>query len=1059
MDTTDLDRAGEKVDRFTSRLGKSLPAPNVDWSGFESRLRRNADDFEKFGRKATIGVTLPLVAAGAASVKLANDFDSTFQRMISLAGVTADEVDGLKESVKALASETGKSPQDLAEGLEVIRSAGITGAQALEVLSVSAKASAIGLGTTREVADAVTSALNAYGPATLNAAQATDILAGSVQAAKVEAAEMAPQFGRLLPLASTLGVSFDQVGGALAYLTRGSGDASLASAQLGGILQKVLNPSKQARDILASVGLTVDGLQKSIREDGLIVTLQLLNDKLGGNQQALARFFEDAQGIQGVFSLLTNGGKDAAKVIEDVGNSTGQVSGAFAAFSDTDAAKMQKSLAELQTAMIELGSSLAPTVSKIAGGVADIATAFSSLPGPVQVALLAVVAAFGPVASIIGKVGNNIDTLKSVAARGAGALRTLGGEGSAAAGIAGGALALGIGAATVAIYEMERASKAAENAAKALREESARTGETLAQTLTAQLSELAAGVGNALTEQLGSSGDQISKTLKAAGVSVTELADGLSGSDAQFKAFAQGINESFASDPRAAGLLDDLQILRSAYVRAGTQTKDLAANNKQLGIATDEAATSTGNLTAEQQANIDAALGQGEATETVVQSLLKAIDAADAYASAQRDAEDAIAAVAENERAAAGQSEEAARLRAEAAKQAKRDAQAIVDATDAVVDAEKGVQDAVEARAQAVADAADAQKRVNELEADSLQLKKDLADATATYTDRLNEQKNAARSDALSVEEALARVQDAQDALSNSEGDDFETTKNEQRLLEIDLIRAQDALDAAKKKAEQAKQDAAAAELAGPAGDPVVQAAQDAVDQNAQAIDDAKGQVVDAQRQVAEADQRVVDAHKAVGRAAQDLADTESEAADRRAETAARIKKLQDDAITKSGELKQAAKDAIEQVAAQADALNVPIDVIAAGIEKLKTKSVPELQALLVPLLEGLNTAVNTSAPSGLSAGLSALPGAVSTGQVLAGPGTKAGFTASRIASPITRTPSLVGVGGGGGLPPVVVNLTVGGELGAAQKMELHRIASDAVSAGIAKSAGARGTR
>ena len=139
MDTTDLDRAGEKVDRFTSRLGKSLPAPNVDWSGFESRLRRNADDFEKFGRKATIGVTLPLVAAGAASVKLANDFDSTFQRMISLAGVTADEVDGLKESVKALASETGKSPQDLAEGLEVIRSAGITGAQALEVLSVSAK--------------------------------------------------------------------------------------------------------------------------------------------------------------------------------------------------------------------------------------------------------------------------------------------------------------------------------------------------------------------------------------------------------------------------------------------------------------------------------------------------------------------------------------------------------------------------------------------------------------------------------------------------------------------------------------------------------------------------------------------------------------------------------------------------------------------------------------------------------------------------------------------------------------------------------------------------------
>jgi hypothetical protein len=75
---------------------------------------------------------------------MASDFNQSFTQMQTLAGVTAGEVDGLKSSVLDLSGTTAQSPQELARALYFIRSAGIDGADAMEVLEASAKGSAIG---------------------------------------------------------------------------------------------------------------------------------------------------------------------------------------------------------------------------------------------------------------------------------------------------------------------------------------------------------------------------------------------------------------------------------------------------------------------------------------------------------------------------------------------------------------------------------------------------------------------------------------------------------------------------------------------------------------------------------------------------------------------------------------------------------------------------------------------------------------------------------------------------------------------------------------------------
>src|SRR5262245_50209895 len=140
------------------------------------RLQKVGLQISNLGDSLTKNVTLPMALAGGAAIKLASDFDKSFTTMQTLAGVSADAVGQLKDSVLDLAGETGKAPQELADALYFLSSSGLDSADALDALKASAKASAVGLGDTEVVADAVSSAMLGYAKAGLTAAEATDVL-------------------------------------------------------------------------------------------------------------------------------------------------------------------------------------------------------------------------------------------------------------------------------------------------------------------------------------------------------------------------------------------------------------------------------------------------------------------------------------------------------------------------------------------------------------------------------------------------------------------------------------------------------------------------------------------------------------------------------------------------------------------------------------------------------------------------------------------------------------------------------------------------------------------
>lgn len=328
----------------------------------------------------------------------------------SLVGLSAETVKGFEEDVLNLAGETGRAPKELADAMFFITSAGLRGEDALEALAASAKAAASGLGQTEVVADAVTNALNGYETGAISASEATDVLVKTVEQGKASAADLAPQFGRLVPMAAELGVSFDQLGGGLAFLTRSSGDASQAAVGLKGILSKIVKPSQQGIKELEKMGLSMADLRKHVREKGLLSALDMLKKGSEENGFEMAKFFEDVEGLNGVLALTGPKAAEAREVFDELSKSTGKLDEAFAIASDTTEFKMNQAMSGMKTLLVELGSTIlplvVPMVQSLTGFISDLADKFRSLnPAQQKMILLVggIVAAIGPALMIVGK--------------------------------------------------------------------------------------------------------------------------------------------------------------------------------------------------------------------------------------------------------------------------------------------------------------------------------------------------------------------------------------------------------------------------------------------------------------------------------------------------------------------------------------------------------------------------------------------------------------------------------------------------------------------------------
>jgi TP901 family phage tail tape measure protein len=317
-----------------------------------------------------------VVGVGAIATKMALDYDDAFTKIAATSNASAKDIERWREQVLTLAGATAQAPKELADALFFLASAGLKANQIMPTLEASAKASAAGLGETEDVAKLTAQTLNAYAGTGLQAANVTDILTAAVREGSADTDEFGTAIGRILPIASTAGLSFDQVAASLSTLSSIGLDVNEGVTAMRGLLQALVAPGSAAAESLKSIGLSAQDLLTSLQEEGLIGTLRMLEDRVHKSTDGQAEFLgvmrtivPNVRALTGELGLTVQQQEKVDAIFRRVTHSVGDGNKAFNETAESAGFKLRKALVELQVVLTRLGGQILPIVTDVVVGL------------------------------------------------------------------------------------------------------------------------------------------------------------------------------------------------------------------------------------------------------------------------------------------------------------------------------------------------------------------------------------------------------------------------------------------------------------------------------------------------------------------------------------------------------------------------------------------------------------------------------------------------------------------------------------------------------------------
>jgi hypothetical protein len=176
-------------------------------------------------------------------------FDAKMRNVNSISYLTDQQLGHLSAQVLNLSRTLPQSANTLAAGLYDIASSGFQGAQGVTVLTAAARAATAGLTDTATSAAAIAGVLNAYGKGANDARAVSDSLFQTVNLGVLSFGDLAQGIGQVVGTASAAGVNIDQLGQAIATMTKAGIVPAEAFTSLNQVLAQIIQPS----DALAAV--------------------------------------------------------------------------------------------------------------------------------------------------------------------------------------------------------------------------------------------------------------------------------------------------------------------------------------------------------------------------------------------------------------------------------------------------------------------------------------------------------------------------------------------------------------------------------------------------------------------------------------------------------------------------------------------------------------------------------------------------------------------------------------------------------------------------------------
>ncbi len=411
----------------TANLGTATARVNVDTSGVTQGMNRAADQFSSGVSRMSGGLTAlggriqgvgaqisalgaPIALAMGAGVQAAANFESALVEIQTRAGLTADEMERVREKALQLGQDTAFSAGQAADAFLQLLTTGQSLSEAMatiDTVMTGAAASGENLGF---VADAVTDVMAQFSTQNVTAAEVLTALNAAAGSSSATLSDLVQGFGNAGGVAASFGLNLDETAAILATFSENGIKGAEAGTQLRSMLNNMTRDTVPTKEAWAKLGLSMFDATGQARPLGDV--LQDLRGALGAmNDEARIETITKLAGTYGQLGLtaLTTG--DSLEDMIDKMSATASASDIAAARMDTFQGSVAFLKGSVETLAIEvltpyMNDVLKPLLQRqaaIIGSIIEWSKANPRLTSTI-VKLLGLFAALGPQLFILGTI-------------------------------------------------------------------------------------------------------------------------------------------------------------------------------------------------------------------------------------------------------------------------------------------------------------------------------------------------------------------------------------------------------------------------------------------------------------------------------------------------------------------------------------------------------------------------------------------------------------------------------------------------------------------------------
>jgi TP901 family phage tail tape measure protein len=302
------------------------------------------------------------------SVGAYQDFEQVVMRLsLRMGNEGSKAIQKYTDQLRRLSKQGGTSVAELARGLEQVIASDVKGAKtatgSMKLLEASNKAAIASMTDTSQVVDVVSAVMESYGLSVDDASVVTDTLFATMRNGDVSIESLLGGIKGITLLAAPMGIKFEEVGAAMAALTKGNLESGQAFGALELVLRAMIKPTTQMNALLKANGF--NSMEAMVKAKGLTGVLQALQKATGGSAFQLGKFVQRAEGVKGMSILAGTGLQDFKDALKATGDAAGTTEKMYASMSETFAQRTARFKQTMSDTFLKIGEKIMPTVNDL----------------------------------------------------------------------------------------------------------------------------------------------------------------------------------------------------------------------------------------------------------------------------------------------------------------------------------------------------------------------------------------------------------------------------------------------------------------------------------------------------------------------------------------------------------------------------------------------------------------------------------------------------------------------------------------------------------------------